>query len=351
MKKNPYTMTFGKEPGQYISRPMQTAEIRSAFQADTPPYQICMLTGVRGSGKTVMLSELSREFRESEGWIVADLNPERDLLQNLAAQLYANPEIYTMAQKAKINLSALGLGVSFEKQPPVTDVETALDLLLTQAVKKKRRILVTIDEVTHNRHVREFVSAFQILLRHDHPVFLLMTGLYDNLYNLQNDKALTFLYRAPKIELEPLNYGAVVQHYMKSSGTDRETASAMARLTKGYPFAFQVLGYLTWGLGSHFTLEEVMPEFDRYLSEFVYQKIWSELSDLDRQIVNELAKKEETGIQDLRNALGLSSGKMSVYRDRLKKKGLVYTEHYGKLSLTLPRFDAFVRLYEEGYGV
>ena len=73
-----------------------------------------------------------------------------------------------------------------------------------------------------------------------------MTGLYDNLYNLQNEKTLTFLYRAPKIILDPLNYTAIVSHYKKTFDIDNEKAERMAKLTKGYSFAFQVLGYLRW---------------------------------------------------------------------------------------------------------
>ena len=48
----------------------------------------------------------------------------------------------------------------------------------------------------------------------------------------------------------------------------------MADLAKGYPFAFQVLGYLTWNHNGDYL--SVMGEYEQYLSEFVYDKIWSE---------------------------------------------------------------------------
>ena len=44
----------------------------------------------------------------------------------------------------------------------------------------------------------------------------------------------------------------------------------MADLTKGYPFAFQVLGYLTWN--HHGDYNAVRGEYEQYLSEFVYDK-------------------------------------------------------------------------------
>ena len=41
----------------------------------------------------------------------------------------------------------------------------------------------------------------------------------------------------------------------------------MAGTHKGYPFAFQVLGYLTWNHSGHY--EVVIDEYRQYLSEFV----------------------------------------------------------------------------------
>ena len=39
---------------------MQTAEIIETFEDENPAYQVCMITGVRGSGKTVMLTEITK---------------------------------------------------------------------------------------------------------------------------------------------------------------------------------------------------------------------------------------------------------------------------------------------------
>ena len=75
--------------------------------------------------------------------------------------------------------------------------------MLSHIQKLGKRLLITIDEVTNSENIKIFTSSFQIFLREDYPIFLLMTGLYENIYELQNDKALTFLYRAPKLILEP----------------------------------------------------------------------------------------------------------------------------------------------------
>ena len=72
-----------------------------------------------------------------------------------------------------------------------------------------------------------------------------MTGLYENIYDLQNEKSLTFLYRAPKIILEPLNYTAIKSHYMRIFDINDEMADKMTLLTRGFHLRFRCLDIFT----------------------------------------------------------------------------------------------------------
>ena len=341
---NPFTLSFGKKPVQYISRITQTNEIIDTFNAELPSNQIYMITGVRGSGKTVMMTNISTELSQLSNWITVELNPTRDLLQSLAAKLYGIPDLHERFLKAKLDFSAFGLGVSMEHAPPITDIEDVLMHMLTHIRKMGKRLLITIDEVTNSENIKIFTSSFQIFLRDDYPIFLLMTGLYENIYELQNDKALTFLYRAPKLILEPLNYTAVRKSYMDIFQIDLETAETMTTLTKGYPFAYQVLGYLYWNHRDTQSLKEILPEYDQYLEEYVYSKIWSELSELDKKILAEVATSGECRIKNIREQLDMKSELFSVYRERLKRKGVIDTREYGKIYMALPRFAEFVKM-------
>lgn len=339
---NPFTLSFGKKPLQYVSRISQTNAITENFSAEIPSNQLYLITGVRGSGKTVMMANIANEMRKREEWIVVELNATRDLLQSLAAKLYSLPEMNAHFVQAKFDFSLLGLGVSLENAAPVSDIESAIELMLAEIHNRNKRLLITVDEVTNCEYVRVFASSFQIFLRQEYPIFLLMTGLYDNIYNLQNEDSLTFLYRAPKMILEPLNYTAVRKQYMDIFGLDMEAAGEMTGLTKGYPFAFQVLGYLYWENRNRKTLEEILPEYDQYLEEYVYDKIWSELSELDRRILVEMSVSGETRVKRIREKLEMKSELFSVYRERLKRKGVLDTSKYGEVSFILPRFAEFV---------
>ena len=206
--------------------------------------------------------------------------------------------------------------------------------------KSGKRLLVTIDEVTNNDFMKVFAGSFQIFVRQDLPVFLLATGLYENIDELQNEKNLTFLYRAPKIQLKPLNQLAIINKYKNIFGTDRDTAEKMAELTKGYPFAFQVLGYLTWNHSGHY--EAVIDEYEQYLREFVYDKIWSELSQKDRIVTRGIAETESGKIKEIREHLGMETNEFNPYRNRLIKKGIVSGETRGYIFFTLPLFERYV---------
>lgn len=291
---NPFSLTFGKEPLSLISRNLQTYEVVQSFNASNPPYQVCMLTGVRGSGKTVSLTTISNEFKQNDQWIVIELNQERNLLEFLTSELCDKERLATALKKTKFNLSLFGFGIEYSQNNPVTDTVTILDKLLDKLTQSNKKILVTIDEVSSNQNIKEFAAQFQIFMRKNYNVFLLMTGLYENIYELQNQKTLTFLYRAPKIEMSPLNISMVMHKYQEIFSLDDEHALSMAKLTCGYPFAFQLLGYLCFK--NQTTYDKVLTEFDANLEDFVYDKIWSELSELDRNVLIAMSSIAQTKV-------------------------------------------------------
>lgn len=341
---NPFTLSFGQKPLQYISRIAQTNQIIDNFKAEHPSTPIYMITGVRGSGKTVMMTSIANEIKKNDNWIVIELNPLRDMLQSLAAKLYSIPQLHDLFLKAKLDFSAFGLGISIENASPITDIEDVLSHMLEHINRCGKRLLITVDEAVNSDNIKIFASSFQIFVRDNLPIYLLMTGLYENIYELQNDKSLTFLYRAPKITLEPLNYTAIRKNYMDIFNISADDAEKMTLLTKGYPFAFQVLGYLYWEYRNDKSIDDILPEYDQYLQEYVYEKIWSELSSHDRDVLTVISSCGSDRVKDIREKLGMNSQQFSVYRDRLKRKGVINTQEYGRISVALPRFAEFVQI-------
>ena len=338
--RNPFTLDFGREPNEMIPRSVLMKDLVHSFMDDIPSKHISIITGVRGSGKTVFMTSVCKQFQNEKNWIVIELNPDRDLLQNLAAKLSSERTLKDIFTAAKINLSAFGLGLQIEGTEPERDIEVALERMLTSLKKHHKKVLIAIDEVSNTPSMRVFASAFQIFLRQDLPLFLLMTGLYENVRALQDQKTLTFLYRAPRIALTPLNIGRMAESYARIFNLEQETSLEMARKTKGYSFAFQVLGYFTWEYRNE--PERIRSEYKQYLQEYVYEKIWQEMSAEDQRVVYGIAKCPGGSVSAIRQFLSMSSNGFTPYRTRLIRKGIINGDVYGIVRFELPLFDEFV---------
>lgn len=349
-QKNPFTLSFGRKPAHYISRLNQSQKIIETFSLAPVTEQLFVITGVRGSGKTVLMAGIANELDRRDEWIVIRLSPdEDDLVATLCANLYHHQKVHQTFLKAHVAVHLLGIGVNVENQSPAMTALNAIEEMLTAIASRRQKVLIAIDEVTNTPQIRKLASAFQLLIGKEQPIFLLMTGLYENIKNLQDQKNLTFLYRAPKIFLDPLDLGAIRDAYRRVFNIDEATAIQMAKMTKGYPFAFQALGYICWELGEIDSrrLPEIRSRYDQILSEAVYSKIWSELSNEDRKILGAIAEQDDADdirVQAIRQITGMPSNKFSVYRQRLKERGLLDTRKYGYVSLALPRFADFVKV-------
>ena len=338
--KNPYTLLFGREPEQYIDRPAEAEEIIENFNYDNPSEQIYMITGVRGSGKTVFMTEISNRLKKNSDWIIVELSSESNLLEDFASHLASENSRAEIFKKAKINLSFWGFGLEVSHTAPITNIQTAITKMLETLKKHNKKILITIDEVINTKSMKEFASAFQIFMRQELPVCLLMTGLFENINELQNEKNLTFLYRAPKIYLNPLNQKEIADNYESTLKISKPDADEMAVLTKGYSFAFQVLGHFAWESNGDF--RKITTKFKRYVAEYSYDKIWVELSNKDKDVLFGIAHTSSGKISDIRNYLNITTNEFNPYSKRLIKKGLINGEQYGYVNFILPVFDEYV---------
>lgn len=336
---NPFSLSFGKCPINTVERIAQTNEILDAFTSDPINQQMFAITGVRGAGKTVLMSEISNILRNKEDWIVVDLNSSADLLFTLLAKLYSNSVCASIIKAAKINLTFFGFGLEIDGTIPVTDAETAIIKILNHLKKHNKRLLITIDGVANTESMRYFAGSFQIFIRQNLPVFLLITGLYENIDSLQNEDNLTFLYRAPKIFLNPLNTQAMAEKYKSILNVSFEDAYTMATLTSGYPFVFQMLGFLTWENSGNY--KEVLEEYEYNLNDCIYDKIWSELSEDDRSFLVEVVNSKNGDIQKIKKALETESAEFISQKKKLIRKGILIEEDKKYLLFALPLFGKY----------
>ena len=253
------------------------------------------------------------------------------------------PELWM--KEAKINLSFFGFGVEIKGEPQIVDIEVALNKILHTIKKNNKRLLITIDEVSNTKDMRVFASSYQLFLREDLPVFLLMSGLYKNIDALRNADGMTFLERAPRTMLSSLKMDAIADNYSRIIGLPMDRSMRLAQASKGYSFAFQTIGYFVWENTDN--IDKGLLEAREYLYEFSYNKIWSELSSKDKLFVYAMAVASSNEVIAIRRQLNYTSNQFNPYRDRMIKAGVVYSEHNGLLDFALPWFGEYAIMKHE----
>lgn len=345
-KNNPFTLSFGKSPNEIISRYELVNDIIDTFQSENPISNAYLIEGLRGTGKTVLMTTIEKELEKENDWIIVDLNSTQDLLTDFAMRLVDSCKNFSDILKKGFNLSIAGFGIGLNGENQSRDSVSIICEILESLKKKNKKVLITIDEVMNGENMRHFASEFQILLRKDFSVFLLMTGLYENIYSIQNDPALTFLLRTPKIKLEPLSLAQITKTYQKVFETDLDMSKKLAKTTKGYAFAFQALGLLYFDYKDSLSLEKILLKFDDLLDDFVYRKIWQGLSEQDKNVILAITDSK-TQVSEVCKKLNMTSSTFSKYRQRLLEKGIIQAPQHGYVEIVLPRFAEVSRYYVE----
>ncbi len=345
-ERNPYSISFGRIPNQYISRDILIDDIVDTLNSDIVEEQAFKLTGIRGSGKTVTLSAIERELRDDKKWIVVDLKPGADLTSDLVANLYSEVPFITDFIDSKLNLSAFGIGLNLSKKSPVASMDAALKKLMGEISKKKKRVLVCIDEVRKTDGLIDFIQEFQILIREDLPIYLIVAGLYEDIEDIENTDGLTFFLRAEKYEMTPLSIKVISADYKTVLHLSDDVSQKLAQMTKGYAFAYQAFGKYMWESGTNEINDIVLAKVDEALSEKVYKKIWSELAPRDKMFLSYIVKDETLSTSDLLRLSGKNHSEWSEPRKRLIDKGIIDGSIRGRVSLKLPRFREFTEQYQ-----
>ena len=206
--------------------------------------------------------------------------------------------------------------------------------------------LEAIDDVTKNAGMVEFIQAYQGFLIDHYDVRLLMSGLAKNVSKLESDRSLTFLFRAPKIQLPPLFLKAIALSYQETFHVKEDESIKLAKATKGYAMAYQILGDILFRTKKVSLTQKVLQEYDLNLGQWSYEIIWSELTEKEKEILSLIADGICTN-KDLQDHLNVNKGCLSIYKKKLSQEGLLNTSIRGKSELALPRFGQFIQMKKE----
>ncbi len=338
---NPFTLDPHVFPQTLVSGSTESVqEIIDVFTSETPVYKSCFITGIQGSGKTVSLSFIAEHFQNQKDWIVIEFNPKEDMKQHLASRLLEEQPIKMELSKAKISVMVPGIGgFEVEGAEPIKDINVIIEKMLSWLKDINKKVLIILDDVFPSENIQSFAYDYQRLARLNFPVFLVMTGLYENLQGLQENNQLSGLSRIYRIHLAPLDLDLMAAQYFTVFQIGYGKALNMATETKGYPLAFQVLGHYTWNNGDDPNL--VLSKFKGYLEECVYDKVWENLPKNDKLFLYTIAKTADGGMKKVKESCKEHKISYLSCFKQMKEKGII-KEVEGCLIFTLPYFDEYV---------
>ena len=134
MSENSFNISFGKEPLHNLSRQNVVQMIFDTFTNNNPETESFILTGPRGCGKTVLLTQIKRKFESESDWISVDINPCMDMHEQLAARIYESGKMKKIFLKSEFSVSFHGLSFSLIGDERVSDIYSLLNKMFMLGV-------------------------------------------------------------------------------------------------------------------------------------------------------------------------------------------------------------------------
>lgn len=367
---NPFTPNFGQVPCELAGRELLISELSAAFDnAPGDPNLTTILIGARGTGKTALLTYMSSVAGE-HGWVSVNASCVEGLLEEILAQaryacrhlLEDDSAARVTGVSANINVAGFGGGVEVRRDASVEERgnwRIQMTELLEELARRGSGLLITIDEVNPKLdEMVKFASAYQMFIREERPIALLMAGLPHNVSLLLNAEPVSFLRRSRQQYLGAIpdyEVASAFRRTIESAGKtiDSEALSRAVAAIEGFPFMLQLVGYRAWAAAQSDVIDEgavdagiSMARND--LEMQVLKSTLDVLSDMSIKFLLAMTEDEQSStLTDIAQRLGKSSSYVSGYKRRLLEHGVVEDAGRGKLRFALPVLREYLPVYAE----
>ncbi|CAN5908431.1 ATP-binding protein [soil metagenome] len=381
---NPYSPGAGTPPPYLAGRgDLETAFSTVIARAEIGnPVQPLVLSGLRGVGKTVLLLRW-RQLASEAGWSTAHLEARTDtdlrsqlidavvdLLRQMSRS-HRNQErvarlkrvANSFARAAGATLSAGRIAFDVEPEPGVADsgsLETDLTELLVElgeAAKAERSgAVILIDELQDVavEHLVGVVGACHRLNQGGLPLLVMGAGLPTVGKVLSEAKS----YAERLFDLRPVGplegdaQDLALTQPAEALDATYEPAAlvALRDLAGGYPFFIQTHAKFVWDVAvtSPIGLQDVQtagPRANAQLQRSFFSPRYDRATPAERKYMHAMASLGEKGVATAEVAAALQKKPyhVSVQRDGLLNKGLVYAPERGLIAFTVPHMAGFLR--------
>lgn len=353
---NPFKPTAGMNPPELIGRDAVLGEFDEALEnGPGAPDRLMRISGVRGTGKTVLLNALGALARE-HGFQVVDVASHPGFCNRILGAL----ERHASLESLSIAPSILGVSLgSVELSKSATQLGEAMF-----AASRRGGLLITLDEVQDAPldEMRELGNEIQLLIRQGANVAFAFAGLPASIDGVVVDDALTFLQRAKHVELARLSdfeVGESIEETMCRAGKQIEPVASelLTSAAKGYPFMIQLVGYYAWQVSSRRD-SGVVSESDALRGvgaareSFDSMVIAPALRRVSPKQMSYLTAMAHCGGGPISTGavaelMGAASTAVSSYRRRLIDAALIESPGYGLVEFAIPYMREYILAHEE----
>jgi len=398
--RNPYAPGAGQRPPELAGRDDQLRAFAVVLEriARSKPERSIVLTGLRGVGKTVLLNALrSAAVRAHWGTGKLEARPDQRLRRPISAALHVavrelgHPKsedvdyvlgvIKAFAQRESATTTRLrdrwnpGIDVAaVTGRADSGDIEIDLVELLTDvgglAADVGRGVAIFIDEMQDlaPEDISALCAACHEISQSGLPVIVVGAGLPHLPAVLSGSKSYSErLFKYSRIDrLDRSSADLALQSPAKDEGAEfhEDALQAMYAATGGYPYFIQAYGKVAWDSapGSPITGEDIRvaaPEAEAELAVGFFGSRYERATPGEREYLRAMADAAQIADQDAQGSdlddsesvttasvaavLDRKPQSLSVARDALLKKGLIYSAERGRIAFTVPHFGRYLR--------
>lgn len=372
---NPFTATVGKNPPTLVGRDEFLGDFDDALWNGPGSHErISIVTGARGSGKTVLLNGFETVARQHAWHVISETTTSgftqriRDRALQIIKDTFGEPRRKISGVTLPFNIGMSTEGSS--TYTPEYSLRTALEELFDKQHERDETLsqepiglLITLDELhyAHMDEVIEFGTTIQHLVREDRQIAVAMAGIPGAVKPLlaadEGRNPVTFLRRANRIELGMVSLDEVkiaLEEPTAQLGVTwtNEALDYAANATGGYPFMIQLVGQYAFknrNISSidNASVDQGIGDARRKLGQLVHEPSLADLSDVDRTFLTAMAiDSGPSRMSDVASRMGVDSQYAGNYRKRLIDAEMIRPTSYGFVDFELPYMREYLRTHQ-----
>ncbi len=385
--RNPYAPGAGQRPPELAGRDRELGQFEVVLEriARGRPERSMILTGLRGVGKTVLLTAFrSMAMQRLWGTGKIEARPDQSLRRPVASALHMAVRELAPRHRAPSEIEHfLGVLTAFAARDPKApkgtftphlgidvpavrgradsgDLEIDLTELFADAAAVARDLSVGIglfiDEMQDipATDVSALCAATHELSQTGGPLIVVGAGLPHLPSVLSASKSYSerlFRYvTIDRLDRDAADLALLAPARREGADFKLDALDALYHAADGYPYFVQAYGKVTWDVAaaSPVTAADVAvaaPQAEAELAVGFFGSRYERATPAEREYMRAMAVLGDEPVQtaEVAQELGRKPSSVSPARDSLIKKGLIYSSERGLIAFTVPHFGRFLR--------